>query len=69
MREYKSRPNAGESLIEQLQSQVIDDYKRGCKTSRAYPRKKRRLRRALPRSSTPLINRSISHAKSRRNCT
>jgi hypothetical protein len=49
MREYKSRPDAGESLIEQLQSAVIDDYKRGCKTSRAYPRKKQETAAGPPK--------------------
>jgi Transposase DDE domain len=39
MREYKSRPAAGESLTELLRNAVIDSYKRGSKTSRDYPRR------------------------------
>jgi hypothetical protein len=39
MREYKSRPAPGESLIQLLRKAVIDNYKRGSKTSRDYPRK------------------------------
>jgi Transposase DDE domain len=49
MREYKSRPDAGESLIEKLQKAVIDDYTRGCKTSRAYPRKKQETEAGPPK--------------------
>jgi hypothetical protein len=49
MREYKSRPDAGESLIEQLQRAVIDNYKRGCKTSREYPRKKQETAAGPPK--------------------
>jgi hypothetical protein len=49
MREYKSRPDAGESLIEQLQTAVIDDYKRGCKSSREYPRKKQETAAGPPK--------------------
>jgi uncharacterized Zn finger protein (UPF0148 family) len=41
MREYKSCPDAGESLVEMLQEAVIDDYERGSRTSREYPRKKK----------------------------
>jgi hypothetical protein len=40
MREYKSSPDPGESLHERLSEAVIDDYKRTCKASRDYPRKK-----------------------------
>ena len=40
MREYKSSPDPGESLHERLSEAVIDDYKRACKASRDYPRKK-----------------------------
>jgi hypothetical protein len=40
MREYKSCPDPGESLHERLAEAVIDDYKRACKASRDYPRKK-----------------------------
>ena len=49
MRKYKSRPDAGESLIEQLQTAVIDDYKRGCKTSRGYPQKKQETAAGPPK--------------------
>lgn len=49
MREYKSRPDAGESLVQQLQTAVIDDYKRGCKTSRCYPRKKQETAAGPPK--------------------
>ncbi len=40
MREYKSRPDAGESLCELVAKAVIDPYKRTNKSSRDYPRKK-----------------------------
>jgi hypothetical protein len=40
MREYKSHPDPGESLTELLRRAVIDNYKRGSKASRDYPRKK-----------------------------
>jgi hypothetical protein len=40
LREYKSSPDAGESLNELLQKAVIDGYHRSNKSSRAYPRKK-----------------------------
>jgi hypothetical protein len=40
LREYKSHPDAGESLRELLGKAVIDPYKRANKTSREYPRKK-----------------------------
>jgi len=40
MREYKSHPDPGESLNELLRRAVIDNYKRGPKASRDYPRKK-----------------------------
>ena len=40
MREYRSRPDPGESLTELLLKAVIDDYERGSKASRDYPRKK-----------------------------
>jgi len=39
MREYKSQPDPGESLTELLRKAVIDNYKRGSKASRDYPRK------------------------------
>jgi hypothetical protein len=40
MREYKSCPEPGESLREQLSAAVIDSYQRANKASRDYPRKK-----------------------------
>jgi hypothetical protein len=40
MREYKSAPDPGESILELLRRAVIDDYARGSKASRDYPRKK-----------------------------
>jgi hypothetical protein len=40
MREYKSRPDPGESLRELVSQAVIDPYKRANKSSRDYPRKK-----------------------------
>jgi hypothetical protein len=40
MREYKSRPDPGESLTELVRRAVIDTYNRSSKTSREYPRKK-----------------------------
>jgi Transposase DDE domain len=41
MREYRSRPEPGESLWERLGAAVIDGYRRSSKASRDYPRKKR----------------------------
>src|SRR3954470_4023092 len=40
MREYRSRPEPGESLWERLSEAVIDGYARSSKASRDYPRKK-----------------------------
>jgi hypothetical protein len=40
MREYKSRPDPGESLRELVSKALIDPYKRTKKSSRDYPRKK-----------------------------
>jgi Transposase DDE domain len=40
LREYKSRPDPGESLGELLREAVIDPYRRANKSSRDYPRKK-----------------------------
>jgi hypothetical protein len=48
MREYKSRPDVGESLIEQLETAVLDNYTRGRKTSREYPRKKQETATSPP---------------------
>lgn len=41
MREYRSRPEPGESLWERLREAVIDGYARSSKASRDYPREKR----------------------------
>jgi hypothetical protein len=49
MREYKSRPEAGESLREMLLEAVIDSYSRKSKTSRDYPRKRTRKREMVPK--------------------
>lgn len=40
LREYKSHPDPGESLLEILTTAVVDDYHRRHKQSRGYPRKK-----------------------------
>jgi hypothetical protein len=40
MKEYRSRPDPGESLWERLSEAVIDAYVRSNKASRDYPRKK-----------------------------
>jgi hypothetical protein len=40
MREYKSRPDAGEDLWSLLSGALIDEYRRTNKASRDYPRKK-----------------------------
>lgn len=40
LREYKSDPDPGESLLELVREAVIDPYRRKDKTSRDYPRKK-----------------------------
>jgi len=40
MREYKSRPDAGEDLWSLLSGALIDEYRRSSKASRDYPRKK-----------------------------
>jgi hypothetical protein len=40
LREYKVRPDPGESLVELVHKAVIDDYERADKSSRDYPRKK-----------------------------
>jgi hypothetical protein len=40
MREYKSRPDAGEDFYTLLHQALIDDYQRRSKASRDYPRKK-----------------------------
>jgi hypothetical protein len=41
MREYRGRPEPGESLWERLGAAAIDGYRRSSKASRDYPRKKR----------------------------
>lgn len=48
MREYKSRPDHGESLWELLDQAVRDRYKRTNKSSRDYPRKKQKEPAAGP---------------------
>lgn len=49
MREYKSRPEGGESLREMLLEAVIDSYDRKSKKSRDYPRKRTRERVMVPK--------------------
>lgn len=49
LREYKGRPDPGESLRELLHGAVIDGYRRGDKASRDYPRKKTRQPDMVPR--------------------
>jgi hypothetical protein len=51
MHEYKSHPDPGESLLELLQRAVIDNYKRGPKASREYPRKKQEAAIGPPKVS------------------
>lgn len=48
MREYKSRPDAGESLNESLRAAVMDAYRRRSKTSRSYPRKRKKQPNMVP---------------------
>ena len=48
MREYKSRPDRGESLRELVSKALIDPYKRANKSSRDYPRKKHGHRIGAP---------------------
>ena len=40
LRDYKNRPEPGQTLRDLLTRAVIDSYKRACKTSRNYPRQK-----------------------------
>ena len=49
MREYRNRPDIGGSLIEQLETALIDSYSRGPKTSRDYPRKKKETAAGSPK--------------------
>jgi hypothetical protein len=42
LREYKSRPEAGEDLASMLDLALIDDYVRTDKTSRGYPQKRKK---------------------------
>ena len=49
MRKYKSRPDADESLEDGLRQAVIDDYERGSRTSREYPRKKKEAETGPPK--------------------
>ena len=53
LREYKSDPDPGESLVELIGRGVIDPYKRRDKTSRDYPRKKHE-----PPTGAPKIRRA-----------
>jgi len=49
LREYKSPPDPGESLIERVGKAVIDSYKRRNKSSRDYPRKKQEQAAGAPK--------------------
>jgi Transposase DDE domain len=49
LREYKSAPNPGESLIEMVGKAVIDSYERANKSSRDYPRKKQEQAAGAPK--------------------
>lgn len=49
MHEYRSDPDAGESLGETLQRSMIDTYRRGNKASRNYPRKKSKKSKMVPK--------------------
>jgi Transposase DDE domain len=49
LREYKSVPDPGESLIEIVGKAVIDSYKRTNKSSRDYPRKKQERTAGAPK--------------------
>jgi hypothetical protein len=71
MREYRSGPEPGESLWEQLSEAVIDGYTRSSKASRDYPRKKREHAIGAPeiREATKLeieIARQIKNAQATR---
>lgn len=48
MRAYRSRPDAGEDLLSLLRAAVIDAYRRACKSSREYPRKKQQHATGAP---------------------
>jgi len=56
LHEYKSPPDPGESLGELLRQAVIDGYHRANKSSRDYPRKKRR-----PTIGAPEVRRATKH--------
>jgi hypothetical protein len=69
--EYRSGPEPGESLWEQLSEAVIDGYTRSSKASRDYPRKKREHAIGAPeiREATKLeieIARQIKNAQATR---
>jgi hypothetical protein len=49
LREYKSRPDPGESLYELVGKAVIDPYQRANKSSRDYPRKKQEQAAGAPK--------------------
>jgi Transposase DDE domain len=49
LREYKSAPDPGESLVEMVGKAVIDSYERANKSSRDYPRKKQEQAAGAPK--------------------
>jgi hypothetical protein len=49
LREYKSPPDPGESLVEMVGKAVIDPYQRANKSSRDYPRKKQEEAAGAPK--------------------
>jgi len=50
LRDWRVRPECqSDNLWSQLQNALLDDYERTCKTSRNYPRKKKRQRVAAPK--------------------
>jgi hypothetical protein len=59
LREYKSGPDPGESLVELVGKAVIDPYQRADKSSRDYPRKKQEQAAGAPKvrnATTAQIN-------------
>ncbi len=62
MREYKSRPDHGESLGEMLLEALIDSYDRKNKKSRGYPRKRTREREMVPKILTATPE-QVAHAR------
>lgn len=61
--ERKNRPEAGESLAEQITAAVVDCYSRRNKTSRNYPRKKYE-----PQTKTPSIAKASRSQRSLAQC-